>query len=94
MKSKLLSTLLAFGCFSSLLAENASRDELMWKSAYEADFCLTYRMAITRPVATFNDELMNKFVMAYVYYRMGNQVEMKSVFKGIDSYIENVLILD
>jgi hypothetical protein len=86
IKLLLLATILCF--FGSVIAVDSKRDELMWKSAYDGNFSLTYRLALTRCSETLNDALIDQFAIAYLYYRLGNEKEMKAIFKGVDSFIE------
>ena len=79
--------------FSGLLfSDNAETDKAMWLRAYNGDFSIVHKQILARRNDTFNDALMSQFAMAYVCYKAGMCNEVERLFKGIDSYIEYVLI--
>lgn len=81
---------MAFFCFTgALFANDAERDKVMWESAYRGEYSLVHKMYLTRPVESVNDEMTNRFVMAYLYYRMGKYQELEAIFQGIDRYFDN-----
>ena len=85
--------LLAVFCFAApLLSCDVERDRLMWEKAYNGELSIAHKLLLTRDGDSFNDELLNQFVMAYAYYRVGEREGMEAIFKGIDSYIEHVAV--
>ena len=92
MKFGLLLVLTVFSFCGSLFAKDIKRDELMWQRAYKGEFSIVHKLAITREIEDINDELLNQFIMAYVYYKMDKYEEIEPIFKGIDRYIEHVLL--
>ena len=83
-------SLLAFPLFSC----ESEGDAVIWKNAYRGNFSIVHKLVASRDTESINDELMNQFMMAYVYYRMGQNEEIERIFKGIDSYIELVLMIN
>ena len=92
MRLAFLFIIAVFSFCGSLSAKDIERDELMWQRAYKGEFSIVHKLAITREVEDINDELLNQFIMAYVYYKMDKCEEIEPIFKGIDRYIEHVLI--
>jgi hypothetical protein len=85
--------LLTIFCFSGcLFAHDSKRDEMMWAETYKGEFSIVHKLAITREIEDINDELLNQFVMAYVYYKMDKFEDIEPIFKGIDRYIDHVLM--
>ncbi len=81
-----------FCCSASLFATNTNRDEIMWEQAYKGNFSIVHKLMLTRQSYDINDEIMNQFVMAYVYYRMEQFRNVEAIFEGIDSYLEHKFI--
>jgi len=82
--------LIAIFCFTgSLFATSSERDGVMWAEAYNGNFSLVHKLMLSRQPRGTNDEIMNQFIMAYVFYRMGNMEQIEPIFKGIDSYLEH-----
>ena len=86
---KLFTLLAAIACSGSAYASDLEKDKILWKNAYEGNFSIVHKLALTREGKNLNDELLNQFVMAYSYYRMGNFEEVEAIFKGIDCYLEH-----
>lgn len=85
--------LLVIFCFSGgLYANDAERDTMMWEEAYKGNFSLVHKLVLSRPVDSHHDQILNQFVMAYVYYRMGKFEKIDAMFEGVDKYIEHYLI--
>lgn len=89
MKLKMFLLLTLFCITGVLYAGDNQRDEMMWAEAYQGNYSLVHKMALTRQVEGINDEIINQFVMAYLYYRMGHLEQIDPIFKAIDRYLEN-----
>lgn len=83
---------MSFFCFCNCLFADNSRDELMWIEAYNGNFSLVHKLALTREADCISDEIINQFVIAYVYYRMNEFEQYEPIFREIDNYLENTLI--
>lgn len=88
MKSKLLLILAIFSLNGFLFADNTEIDKIMWKNAYLGDFSIVHKLMLTREKQSFNDGLLDQFVMAYVNYRLANSEQIENIFKGVDAYLE------
>jgi hypothetical protein len=102
MKSKLFFLLALFSLFFSgysyadegdIDISEIDIDKIMWESAYEGNFSLVHKMALARPIDNINDVLINAFVIAYVHYKAGHKEHVDSIFKGIDNYLEQTILI-
>ena len=62
---------------------------MMWAEAYKGNFSIVHKLMLTREVCGVSDEVMNQFIMAYVYYRMGDEDKIEPIIEGIDAYLEH-----
>lgn len=74
----------------NLSAYNES--ETLWKEAYTGHFSLVHKMTLVRPEKTLEDSIMKNFIMAYVYYRLGDEKNALKMFESIDTFLEHTLI--
>lgn len=85
--------LLCIFCFGgALFACDNKQDEMMWAEAYKGNFSIVHKLMLSREIDGTSDEIMNQFVMAYVYYRMGHLEQIDPIFKGVDIYIEHKML--
>ena len=91
MKLKMFSLFVFLFLSSALFADNY-RDELMWREAYKGNFSIVHKLALSRKADGISDEILNQFVIGYVYYRMHEYEQLQPIFKGIDDYLEHMLI--
>lgn len=90
MKMILALILFCMTCFSLQACDCESKlsEPLLWKMLYQGNSSLAHKLVLTRKTTTSNDEIMSQFMMAYLFYRSGQNQEIVPIFKGIDSYIE------
>lgn len=89
MKLKMFLLLTLFCITGGLFAADIERDQMMWAEAYQGNYSLVHKMALTRQVENINDEVINQLIMAYLYYRMGHYDQIYPIFNGMDRYFES-----
>ena len=94
MKFKaLLFSAAIFLCSACLSSEQREQDETMWRLAYEGDENLVQKLYLTRECSYMSEDLTGMFALAYLYYRL-DRPEDKGIFRGIDSYMKYVILLE
>jgi hypothetical protein len=92
MKLKIF-LILVFLCFCGcLFSYDNQLDDLMWAEAYKGNFSIVHKLMLSRRADCIGDDMMNQFIMAYVYYRMGHLEKIDVLFKGVDNYFERVVV--
>lgn len=84
----LLYLLLPAVCVGKLYGGDKERDELMWQSAYDGNYSMAHKLALSRPCKNLNDEIIFHFVMAYVTYRREGMDSVHYSFQGVDAFLE------
>ena len=70
----------------------AQEPDTIWREAYSGNFSLVHKLALNRPVNSVDDAMLNNFIMAYTYYRIGDRNSLLLIMQSIDRYIEQSLI--
>jgi len=67
----------------------------LWKNLHEGNFSLGHKMILSRPIISTNDSIMDGFMLAYLYYKMGrSDEEIITFIEGVDSYVTYHYILE
>lgn len=64
----------------------------IWKYAYQGDYNLTHKSLLLRDNHTMDEILSDNLIMAYFYYRTGDQEGVESIFRGIDSVVSKYVL--
>lgn len=64
----------------------------IWKYAYQGDYNLTHKSLLLRDNYTMDEILSDNLIMAYFYYRTGDQEGVESIFRGIDSVVSKYML--
>jgi hypothetical protein len=67
--------------------EKTAEDLSIWEYAYKGDYNLTHKKLLMREQNTMEHLYINHMIMAYLYYRRGDEESMKSMFRSIDRFI-------
>lgn len=94
MKSKLCLLAIVICNFLSAERVECHRNDFMLQKAYEGNFSLVHKLLIMRETSCAHDEVVNMLLLAYVYYRLGQYDEVESIFRGIDAYLEDTLLIE